>query len=124
MDDLSTGLSGQKVVLPALYINSDWHMSALYQNFIIIVWHFGKLTLFVIMTANPKWSEIVNKLASEQTAQNNSALITIIFNLKWKVLLKDLREMFRIYQGVSWTVEYQKCKLLHCYILLFLSAQN
>ena len=76
-------------------------MSALYQNSIVIVQHFGKPTLFITMTANFKWSEIINELASGQTAQNNSALITIVFNLKWKALLKDLREMFGIYQGVS-----------------------
>ena len=100
MDNLSTGLPGQKVVLSVLYTGGDWHISALYQNFMVIIWHFGKLTLFVIITANPKWSEIVNELASEQTAQNNPALVAIVFNLKQKVLLKNLREMFRIYQSV------------------------
>ena len=101
MNDLSTEPPGQKVVLPALYTSSDWHMSALYQNSMAIVQHFGKPTLFVTMTANPKWSEIVNELASGQTAQDNPALIAIVFNLKWKMLLKNLREMFGIYQGVS-----------------------
>ena len=75
-------------------------MLTLYQNFIVIVQHFGKLTLFIIMTANSKWSEIINKLVSEQTAQDNSVLIVIIFNLKQKTLLKNLKKMFRIYQGV------------------------
>ena len=82
MDDLSTGLPGQKVVLPALYISGDQHMSALYQNSMAIVQHFGKPTLFVTMTANPKWPEIVNELTPGQTAQDNPALITIVFNLK------------------------------------------
>ena len=100
INDLSTEPPGQKVVLSALYTDDDWYMSALYQNSMTIVQHFGKPTLFVIMTANSKWSEIVNELASEQTAQDNPVLITIVFNLKQKMLLKDLREMFRIYQDV------------------------
>ena len=100
MNNFSTELPGQKVILSALYTNSDWHMSAWYQNSMIIVWHFGKPTLFVTITANPKWSEIVNELASGQTAQDNPALIAIVFNLKWKILLKDLREIFKIYQSV------------------------
>ena len=100
MDNLSTELSEQKVVLSALYTSGDWHMSALYQNSITIVWHFGKPTLFVIITANSKWPEIVNELAPGQTAQDNPALVVIVFNLKQKMLLKNLKEMFGIYQSV------------------------
>ena len=66
-------------------------MLTLYQNFIVIIWHFGKPTLFVIMMVNPKWSEIINALPSGITAQNNSALIATVFILKKKTLLADLK---------------------------------
>ena len=76
-------------------------MSTLYQNFMTIVQHFGKSTLFVTMTVNSKWFEIINALPSEMTAQNNSALITTVFILKRKVLLTDLKTQFSTYQSIS-----------------------
>ena len=96
-DDLNQGFLKQKVVLPASYTEGDQYMSTLYQNFMAIVQHFGKPTLFMIMTANLKWPEIINTLPSGMTAQNNSALITIIFTLKRKILLADLKTQFDIY---------------------------
>ena len=91
MNDLDQGPSGQKVVLSASYTEGDWHMSILYQNSMIIIQHFGKSTLFVTMTVNLKWSEIINALPSEMIAQNNSALIATVFTLKKKALLTDLK---------------------------------
>ena len=123
-DDLDQGPSGQKVVLPVSYTEGDWHMLTLYQNFMTIIQHFGKPTLFMTMTVNPKWFEIINALPSEMTAQNNSALITTVFILKKKTLLTDLKTQFDTYQSISWTVEYQKHRLSHCHILLFLTAQD
>ena len=76
------------------------------------------------MMVNLKWSKIINALPSGMTAQNNSALITTVFTLKRKALLTDLKNWFNTYQGISWTVEYQKCELPHCHILLFFTAQN
>ena len=91
MDDLDQGPPGQKVILPASYTEGDWHMSTLYQNFMAIVWHFGKPTLFVTMTVNPKWLKIINALPPGMTAQDNSALIATVFTLKRKALLADLK---------------------------------
>ena len=101
VNDLNQGSSRQKVVLSALYTKDDQHMSTLYQNFIVIVQHFSKPTLFMIITVNLKWLKIINTLPSEMTAQNNSALITIIFTLKRKALLTDLKTQFSTYQGIS-----------------------
>ena len=72
------------MVLPVLYTGNDQHMLTLYQNFIVIIQHFGKPTLFMIMMMNLKWSEIINALSSEMTVQNNSALIITVFTLKKK----------------------------------------
>ena len=85
------------MVLPALYIKNDQYMSILYQNSMVIVQHFGKFTLFVIIMMNFKWSEIINALPSEMTAQNNSALITTVFILKKKALLINLKTQFGTY---------------------------
>ena len=112
------------MVLLTSYTEGDWHMLTLYQNFMTIVQHFSKPTLFVTITVNFKWSEIINALLSGITAQNDSALIATIFILKKKTLLTDLKTLFRTYQSVSWTVKYQKHRLSHCYILLFFTAQD
>ena len=56
-------------------------------------------------------------------AMKDLMLLAMIFNLKQKVLLQDLKENFSPYHSIFWTVEYQKYRLLHCHILLFLSPK-
>ena len=45
---------GKRVVLPSSYVGGDRFMQQLYQDSMPIVCHFGKPSLFITFTANPK----------------------------------------------------------------------
>ena len=47
-----------------------------------IVRHFGRPTLFITFTANPKWKEIVDELLSGQNAVDRLDLVGRVFHLK------------------------------------------
>lgn len=101
-------------------------MMQLFQDSIAIVRHFGRPTLFITFTANPKWKEIQEQLLHGQTAWNRPDLIARIFRLKMVELLHDLktRQIFGRFHGYVWTIEYQKRGLPHMHMLLFLDPDN
>ena len=55
-----------------------------------IVRSLGKPDLFITMTCNPKWPEITRELLPGQSAADRPDLITRVFNLRLKELLRDL----------------------------------
>ena len=57
-------------------------MSSIYLDSMAINHHFGKPTLFVTMTGNSKWSEVVDQLQSGQTAADVPHLLTCVFRMK------------------------------------------
>jgi len=57
-------------------------MQQLYQDSIAIVRHYGKPTLFITFTANPKWVEIERELLPHQSAADHPNLVARVFHLK------------------------------------------
>ena len=117
---------GKKVVLPSSYVGGDRFMQQLYQDSIAIVRHFGKPSLFITFTANPKWVEITNELLPSQTAADRPDLVARVFNLKVRDLLGQIRhkEIFGPWLGWVWTIEYQKRGLPHLHLLVFLRTDH
>ena len=72
-------------------------MQQLFQNFMTIVQHFGKSTLFITFTANLNWVKIQHKLLSDQSITDCLNLITHVFQLKKKALLLNLQIIFSHY---------------------------
>ena len=48
-----------KLILPSSYVGSPRFMTQLFQDVMAICRHFHKQDLFLTITANPKWPEIV-----------------------------------------------------------------
>lgn len=92
----------------------------------IIMCHFRQLTLFIMFTVNSQWEEIQQKLFLDQTAVNQSDLMTQIFHLKLTDLLQQLKHVwiFDHYLNCIWIIKYQKCRLLHLHLLLFLHLKD
>ena len=101
-------------------------MLQLFQDSMAIVRHFGKPTLFITFTANPKWKEIQDELLYDQVAWDRPDLIARVFRLKMLALLHDLKEtqIFGRFKGYVWTIEYQKRGLPHMHLLLFLHSED
>jgi len=82
---------GKRVVLPSSYVGGDRFMQQLYQDSMAIVRHFGKPSLFITFTANPKWVEIEKELLPNQSAAHRPDLVARVFNLNVRDLLDQIR---------------------------------
>ena len=67
---------GQCTVLPSSYIGGPHHMQQHFQDVMAIAWFFWKVDLFITMTANPQWEEILRELLPGQSLYNCPDLVT------------------------------------------------
>ena len=87
--------------------------------------YFHKPDLFLIMTTNPKWPEILHSLFPGQTATNRSDIISWVFEQKKKALLKLIDNgFFGTTITYIHTIEFQKRGLPHIHLLIFLYSQD
>lgn len=112
------------VILPASYSGSPRELRQCYLNAMAMVQRHGKPDLFMTMTANPSWPEIVAHLWPGETAANRPNLTSRIFRLKLRALMQDLIKggvMGRVVTH-TWAVEFQKRGLPHAHILIILQG--
>jgi len=113
---------GKRIVLPATFTGGPRHMYRSFQDSMAIVREYGKPDIFLTMTCNPEWEEIMGQLREGQTAQDRPDIVARVWQLKLRALLNDLdqgvlgRVVARIY-----VVEFQKRGLPHAHILLILA---
>jgi len=62
ISDATGNQLGKRIVLPSNYIGSDRFMQAIFQDAMAVVGHYGRPSLFITFTANPKWDKIVQEL--------------------------------------------------------------
>ena len=55
-----------------------------------IVRTYGKPTLFITVTCNPKWPEIVESLLPGQKPEDRPDLVARVFNVKLQGLVKEV----------------------------------
>ena len=80
---------GQGVILPSSFIGSPRHMQQRFQDTMAIARFYGKVDVFLTMTANPKWDEITRELLPGQTSHDRPDIVTRVFQLK-EALLKEI----------------------------------
>ena len=124
--DVDIDQVGKRVVLPSSYVGGDRFMQKLYQDSIAIVRHYGKPSLFITFTANPKWVEIERELLPGQQAKDRPDLVSRVFYLKVQDLLTQLRKtkVFGPWLDWVWTIEYQKGDLPHLHLLVLLRTDH
>jgi len=87
--------------------------------------HFHKLDLFLTMTANFKWPEVVQSLFPGQTATDCPDIVLWVFEQKKKALLKLIDNgFFGTIVAYIHTIEFQKRCLPHIHLLIFLYPQD
>ena len=91
-----------------------------------IVRKLRKPSLFLTMTTNPNWPEIVQELRPGETAQDRPDLVARVFRLKLKQLMQDIKkkEIFGKVIGDIHVVEFQKRGLPHAHILVILTDED
>ena len=97
-----------------------------YQDAMAIVQKFGKPDLFLTFTCNPKWQEITENLYDGQYAYDRPDLVSRVFHMKLKELLKDINKNGILGRTIAFlhVIEFQKRGLPHVHLLIHLCAED
>ena len=77
----SPSVPGRRIILPATHSGSPRELQQCYLDAMTIVQRYGKPDLFITMTANPSWPEIVSNLRPGEKASNRPDLTSRIRRL-------------------------------------------
>ena len=89
-----------QIILSSSYTEKNRWMQQLYQNFMIIVYHFKKFIMFVTCITNSHWFEIIAALELNQKVKNQSNIVTQVFHEKIKILLQNLKTQYNWYLDI------------------------
>ncbi|GMF57085.1 unnamed protein product [Phytophthora fragariaefolia] len=116
---------GKRIVLPDSHSGSPRNMYKHYQESMAIVREYGKPDIFITMTCNPKWVEIIVLLPDEQTAQDRPDIVARVWQLKLKAKLADLDEgLLGRLEARIYVVEFQKRGLPHAHIVIIVAEED
>lgn len=116
-------MSGKRIVLPATFHGGDRDMRRRFLDAMALVQHFGKPDLFLTMTCNPQWEEIIQELPPGQSSQDRPDLVARVFraklrDIKDRIIKKDYFGKVAAYVHVT---EFQKRGLPHEHFLLIMA---
>uniref|UniRef100_A0A914DCA3 ATP-dependent DNA helicase n=1 Tax=Acrobeloides nanus TaxID=290746 RepID=A0A914DCA3_9BILA len=113
---------GKTFILNSSFKGSPRHCQQGYQDSMALVRKYGKPSLFITFTCNPKWPEIVRNLLPGNTVLDEPDLVCRVFNIKLRELMHDLtkKSIFGKVVAYTYVVEFQKRGLPHAHILLIL----
>ena len=117
---------GREVVLPSTFPGSPRAMQQNYADAMAIIGKYHKPDIFLTITCNPKWREIVENLGPNEKAFDRPDLISRVFNMKLRALLDDINKKSVLGRTVAhvYVVEYQKRGLPHAHILINFSDDD
>ncbi|XP_054266973.1 uncharacterized protein LOC128989131 [Macrosteles quadrilineatus] len=117
---------GRQVILPSSFIGSPRNMNQNYLDAMAIVQKFGKPSLFITVTCNPKWIEIVQNLEPGELPHFRPDLVVRVFHTKLKELVSEImkNQIFGKPVALIYTIEFQKRGLPHAHILLTLDEED
>ncbi|CAG8780456.1 3651_t:CDS:1, partial [Acaulospora morrowiae] len=125
-DSQNLNYIGTQIILPASFVGSNRYMSQYYQDAMAIVRKYGKPSLFITITCNPHWPEILAELYDKQVPNDRPDIIVRIFNLKLKAILNDIIDKNILGKVVVFVlvIEFQKRGLPHAYLLIILTNED
>ena len=123
------GTTGKKTFLSQSMHGSTRHLRALARNALALVSEYGRPSLFITLTCNPNWPEIIEQLLPGQTAFDRGDVVCQVFHRKLQALLANLRQgkYFPVINSITnWhkieyevrVIEYQRRGLPHAHIVL------
>ncbi|XP_024368015.2 uncharacterized protein [Physcomitrium patens] len=113
---------GRCIVLPTTFIGSPRYMQKLFHDSMVLVRVLGKPDLFVTMTCNPIWPEILDELEPGQSPPDRPDIVVHVFELKLRALMDEITKKNVMGETIAfcYTIEFQKRGLPHAHILLWL----
>lgn len=91
-------------------INNEHFTVRRYMDAMAIVRTFGKPTLFITVTCNPRWPDITNALLPGQRPEDRPDLVARVFRLKLRRIMDDLTNdgVFGKVSAYMSVIEFQK----------------
>ncbi|MBW0555938.1 hypothetical protein O181_095653, partial [Austropuccinia psidii MF-1] len=119
-------VNGKKIVLPSTFIGGPQAMIQLYQDTMALVKHFGRPSLFITITANPKRPETQATLKNNEIPLDRPDWVSRVFQLRLNVLLQYLTVNKRLGSVVSYVynIEFQKRGLPNAHIIMILTERS
>jgi len=113
--------------LPSSFTGSTRHLKKLAANALALVSARGKPTVFITLTCNPYWSEIVRELLKGQTAFDRPDITCRVFHIKLHLILKYIRQgdIFGADHPIEYemrVIEFQFRGLPHAHIVMRLGG--
>ncbi|KAK9053689.1 hypothetical protein SSX86_024763 [Deinandra increscens subsp. villosa] len=119
--------TGQRVVLPSYFTGGARFMMQNFLDAMALCKWYGYPDLFITITCNPGWPEIIRFLLDKTIKpEDRPDILCRLFKMKLDSLIKDIKEksLFGKIQAVVYTVEFQKRGLPHAHICLFMHPDS
>ena len=123
-DDATT--VGQRIILPSsIYGSPRWYAQA-YQDSIATVRKYGKPTIFITYSCNPKCEEIKKSLLPGQTSQDRPDIVCRVYKMQVGEMMKDIvaKQAFGKVTSYTVVVEFQKRGLPHTHQVYTLADED
>ncbi|KAL6888323.1 hypothetical protein ACP4OV_009349 [Aristida adscensionis] len=116
---------GKRTILPTSFIGGKRDRKRRYLDAMALVQKYGKPDIFLTMTCNPNWDEIISELEPRQTPQDRPDLIVRVFRAKLEDLKIQLfkRHILGKVVAYAYVVEFQKRGLPHAHFLLIMEGR-
>ena len=117
---------GRPTILPSTFIGGPRQMWKLYHDAMAIVRYCDKPDLFITMTCNPQWIELLDCSVSRSNGAGQARLDRTSVQAEVGCFTQDLidHEAFGKVAGYLYTIEFQKRGLPHAHILLILDHDS
>ena len=116
---------GQRVVLPASFIGGPRDMRRRFLDAMTLVQDDGKPDIFLTMTCNPSWPEILEHLEPGQKAYDRPDVVARVFHAKLEDLKDQLfkKHIIGVVKAHVYVIEFQKRGLPHAHFLLIMRPE-
>ena len=114
--------AGKRIVLTSSFTGGPRDQNQRFQDAIAVVRKTRAPSLFITMTCNPKWPEIIKELGLHEQAADRPDVVARVFRLKLARLLHELLDegIFGHVVAHLYVIEFQHRGLPHAHILIIL----
>ena len=115
----------EKIFLGDLFHGGRRHLKKCSMQGLRVIAEYGPPTIFVTLTANPNWDEIVQKIGKGQTAYERADVTNMVFKEKLEALINNIKSG-KYFNGavpvyMMYVIEWQERGLPHAHIIIRLT---
>ncbi|XP_021985033.1 uncharacterized protein LOC110880914 [Helianthus annuus] len=118
---------GTRIFIPSSFTGGSRYMMQNYLDAMSLCKWFGYPDFFITITCNPNWPEVQRFLKDTTIRpEDRPDILCRIFKIKLDSITKDLKEgkLLGRVNSVVYTVEFQKRRLPHAHICVFMHSDN